>query len=79
MAAWLRQILARKLAHAARDFGREKRDPQRERTLQGAVDGSSARIEAWLAAQQSSPSQKMQRQERFSSFGLYSGEGTVYD
>jgi RNA polymerase sigma-70 factor (ECF subfamily) len=64
MAAWLRQILARKLAHAARDFGRGKRDLQRERTLQGAVDGSSARIEAWLAAQQSSPSEKLQHEER---------------
>ncbi|MHB8969348.1 MAG: sigma factor [Pirellulaceae bacterium] len=64
MAAWLRQILARKLAHAVRDFGREKRDLQRERTLPGAVDGSSARIEAWLAAQHSSPSQKLQHEER---------------
>ncbi|MHB8862163.1 MAG: sigma-70 family RNA polymerase sigma factor [Pirellulaceae bacterium] len=63
MAAWLRQILARKLAHAARDFSREKRDLQRERTMQGAVDRSSARIEAWLAAEHSSPSQKLQHQE----------------
>jgi RNA polymerase sigma-70 factor (ECF subfamily) len=51
MAAWLRQILARNLAHAHRDFGRHKRDVTRERSLQKAVDASSVRIEAWLAAE----------------------------
>jgi RNA polymerase sigma-70 factor (ECF subfamily) len=67
-AAWLRQILARVLAHATRDFGRGKRDVQRERSVQAqmqkALDASSARLEAWLAADQSSPSQKLERQER---------------
>lgn len=64
MAAWLRQILARNLAHAVRDFGREKRNINRERTLEAAVNASSARLEAWLVAEQSSPSQMAQRKER---------------
>ncbi|MCO6459551.1 MAG: sigma-70 family RNA polymerase sigma factor [Pirellulaceae bacterium] len=64
MAAWLRQILAHNLAHAVRDFGRGKRNVNRERSLQAAVDASSARLEAWLAAEQSSPSQQAQRNER---------------
>ena len=64
MAAWLRQILARNLAHAVRDFGRDKRNINRERELQAAVHASSVRLEAWLASEQSSPSQKAQRNER---------------
>jgi len=64
MAAWLRQILARNLAHAARDFGRDKRNINRERSLEEAVNASSARLEAWLAAEQSSPSQKAHRNEQ---------------
>ncbi|MDA1055658.1 MAG: sigma-70 family RNA polymerase sigma factor [Planctomycetota bacterium] len=64
MAAWLRQILARNLAHAVRDFGRDKRNVNRERSVQAAVDASSARLEAWLVAEQSSPSQKAQRNEQ---------------
>ena len=63
-AAWLRQILARNLAHAVRDLGRAKRDVGRERSLEAALDASSARLEAWLAAEQSSPSQQAQRHER---------------
>jgi len=61
VAAWLRRILARNLAHAVRDLGRSKRDVARERSLEAAVDASSARLEAWLAAEQSSPSQQAAR------------------
>jgi RNA polymerase sigma-70 factor (ECF subfamily) len=64
LAAWLRQILARNLAHAVRDLGRAKRDIGRERSLEAALDASSARLEAWLAAEQSSPSQKAQHNEQ---------------
>jgi RNA polymerase sigma-70 factor (ECF subfamily) len=63
-AAWLRQILARNLAHAVRDFGRDKRDLAREQALEAALDASSARLEAWLAAEQSSPSQRAERKEQ---------------
>jgi RNA polymerase sigma-70 factor (ECF subfamily) len=64
MAAWLRQILARNLAHAVRDLGRARRDVNRERSLEAALDQSSARLEAWLAAEQSSPSQQAQQNEQ---------------
>jgi RNA polymerase sigma-70 factor, ECF subfamily len=55
-AAWLRQALARNLAHAVRDFGRDCRDVRRERSLEAALDQSSLHLEQWLAADQSSPS-----------------------
>jgi RNA polymerase sigma-70 factor, ECF subfamily len=63
-AAWLRQILARNLANAVRDLTRAKRDARKERSLQADLDDSASRLEGWLAAAESSPSQKMQRQER---------------
>jgi RNA polymerase sigma-70 factor (ECF subfamily) len=63
MAAWLRQILARNLANALRDFRRDKRDLARERALEAIVADSSARVEAWLAAEQSSPGDRAERQE----------------
>ena len=64
MAGWLRQILARNLGHAVRDFGRDKRNVTRERSLEASLSGSSARLEGWLAADQSSPSQRAERNER---------------
>jgi RNA polymerase sigma-70 factor (ECF subfamily) len=63
-AAWLRQILARNLANVVRDLRRDKRDLAREQPLQAALDESASRLEAWLAAEQSSPSQQVERQER---------------
>jgi RNA polymerase sigma-70 factor (ECF subfamily) len=63
LAAWLRQILRRNLANVARDFGRDKRDLAREQSLEAAVADSSTRLEAWLDDQQSSPSQRAERNE----------------
>jgi RNA polymerase sigma-70 factor (ECF subfamily) len=63
LTAWLRQVLARVLANAARDFGRAKRDATRERSLEAALDDSSARLANWLAVGQSSPSQRAERHE----------------
>src|ERR1700730_7225748 len=54
LAARVRQMLARTLANATRDLGRAKRDVARERSLQATLEESSARLEAWLAAEQSS-------------------------
>src|SRR6266542_2633528 len=61
---WLRQILANTLAEAARRFGADARDIARERSLEGGLDQSSGRLEAWLAAEQPWPSQHAQREER---------------
>ena len=63
-AAWLRQILARNLANAVRDLTRAKRDVRKERALQADLDASASQLEGLLAADQSSPSQKMERHER---------------
>lgn len=63
LTAWLRSILACQLARTVRDLRRDKRDISRERSLQTALEESSARLEAFLAADQSSPSQQAQRNE----------------
>ena len=63
-AAWLRRILAHNLADALRKLATGKRDLTRERSLEAALDQSSARLAAWLAADQSSPSQQAQRHEQ---------------
>jgi RNA polymerase sigma-70 factor (ECF subfamily) len=61
--AWLRQILANHLAGAVRQFGAGLRDIGRERSLEANLEDSAARLDAWLAADQSSPSQRVMREE----------------
>jgi RNA polymerase sigma-70 factor, ECF subfamily len=61
--AWLRRILLRNLANAVRDLRRQKRDVSRERSLDAALEDSSGRLEALLAAEQSSPSERAVRNE----------------
>ncbi len=63
MAAWLRQILARQLANLVRDQGARKRDVSRERSLEAALDESASRVTAFLAGDESSPSEKAVRNE----------------
>jgi RNA polymerase sigma-70 factor, ECF subfamily len=63
LAAWLRKILARTLADAVRDFERDRRDVDRERSLEADLDRSSARLGGFLAADQSSPSERAARNE----------------
>jgi RNA polymerase sigma-70 factor (ECF subfamily) len=59
---WLRIALARNLADEAKRLRAGKRDARRERPID--VDASASRLEAWLAAQQSSPSQQADRGEQ---------------
>src|SRR3954468_5677635 len=49
-AAWLRPLLANILTDAAPKFGPAARDVALERSLEGSIEQSSARLEAWLAA-----------------------------
>jgi RNA polymerase sigma-70 factor (ECF subfamily) len=63
-AAWLRKILANHLTDAVRRFGSERRDVAQERSLERSLEESAARLEAWLAAERSSPSQQALHHEQ---------------
>ena len=63
-AAWLRQILANNLRDEIRKVSAQARDAARERSLEAQLETSSSRLEAWLASQQSSPSQHAMHQEQ---------------
>ncbi len=62
-AAWLRQILAHNLADAERALHRARRDVGRERSLEIDLQRSSAELADFLAADQSSPSRRAERDE----------------
>jgi RNA polymerase sigma-70 factor (ECF subfamily) len=62
-AAFLRRVLANNLADEVRRYHAAGRDINRERPPEEELAKSSARLEAWLAADQSSPSQRAQREE----------------
>lgn len=64
LAGWLRQILARNVYHATRDFQRDKRDVRNERSIENAMDNSAARVEAWLKADQTAPDAKAVKNEQ---------------
>src|SRR5262249_554711 len=55
IAAWLRQLLARRLARAVRELGPVPNDPRLDQELTAAVEETSARLAAWLAGEQTSP------------------------
>jgi RNA polymerase sigma-70 factor, ECF subfamily len=63
LSAWLRSILSHNLADVFRKLAAQKRDIRREWSLDAALDQSASRLERWLAAEQSSPSQGAIRQE----------------
>jgi RNA polymerase sigma-70 factor (ECF subfamily) len=62
--AWLRTALAHNLADEVRKLGAVKRDVAREESLRQALEESSARLEGWLAQEQSSPSRRLERHEQ---------------
>jgi RNA polymerase sigma-70 factor (ECF subfamily) len=62
-AAFLRRVLTNNLADEVRRYHAAGRDVNRERAPEEDLVRSSARLEAWLAADQSSPSQRAQREE----------------
>jgi RNA polymerase sigma-70 factor, ECF subfamily len=62
-AAWLRTILASTLANAVRDYTRDKRDVDLERSLEQSLAGSSARLEAWLVSDHEPPGRVVERNE----------------
>ena len=64
LTAWLRRIVARRLAHAFRDHTRQRRDVRRERSLEASLDASSCRLEQLVAGNSDSPSQQAISAER---------------
>jgi RNA polymerase sigma-70 factor (ECF subfamily) len=62
LAAWLRAILARHLADVARKF--DLWHEGRERSLEAALEQSSARLESWIAAEDTPPCKKFEREEQ---------------
>ncbi|MBI3468914.1 MAG: sigma-70 family RNA polymerase sigma factor [Planctomycetes bacterium] len=63
--AWLRRILANNLATLGRRFGQaQRRDVNRERSLQNELDNSSMALERGLIAVQATPSQHAARREQ---------------
>jgi len=64
VAAWLRRILVRNLTDEIRKLAAGKRDLGRERSIEEAVEKSSANLAAWLVQEQASPSQQAVRHEQ---------------
>jgi RNA polymerase sigma-70 factor (ECF subfamily) len=61
--AWLRSILSHNLADELRRLTAGKRDIRREWSLDAKLDQSASRVEVWLTAHHSSPSQRAMRHE----------------
>ena len=61
--AWLRRVFANNLLDEIRRFRAQSRDVAREQPLEQAMEQSASRIECWLMAQPSTPSQQAMRGE----------------
>lgn len=57
--AWLLRILSNVIRNAGRDLRQGLRDVRREQSLDADADGSSRHVDAWLAAEQSSPCKRL--------------------
>ncbi len=64
LAGWLRQMLKHNVADAIRRMGRAKRNIRRERPLEADVEDSFLRVDAMIAAEQTSPSGHAVRDEQ---------------
>jgi RNA polymerase sigma-70 factor (ECF subfamily) len=62
--AWLRRTLAHDLADAIRYWTAEIRNVNLEQSIADDMEGSSARLEKWLAADQSTPSERAAKHEQ---------------
>jgi RNA polymerase sigma-70 factor (ECF subfamily) len=62
--AWMRKIFYNRLNYWRRFFHQKGRDVNRERSLQKLLDESSACMEKWVAADQSSVGERIRRRER---------------
>src|SRR5437660_12528614 len=58
VAAWLRKILASELADTVKHYCRDRRAVDRERSIEADLGQSVSGLAGWLAAVQSSPSQR---------------------
>lgn len=63
LVAWLRRILANELAAELRRFNADKRDLALERSLDVQLAESSARLNAWLAGDETTPSERLARED----------------
>jgi RNA polymerase sigma-70 factor (ECF subfamily) len=72
--AWLRQILTHTLANQLRSLGQAKRDVGAERSLEADLDASQSRLDAWLAVDQTSPSETAGANERAAALAAAVGE-----
>lgn len=63
-AAWLRRVFANNLLDEIRRFRAKSRDVSREQSLEQAMEQSASRLNGWLVANQSSPSQRAMRSEQ---------------
>jgi RNA polymerase sigma-70 factor (ECF subfamily) len=63
VAAWLRRILARTLADTVRHYDADKRAVDLEHSLTADLDRSASGLADWVAADQTSPSERAERNE----------------
>jgi RNA polymerase sigma-70 factor (ECF subfamily) len=63
LAGWLRRILLNQLTQVLRKFATPAPDRTLERLLEKSLEESSARLEAWLVSDHSSPSEQAIRHE----------------